>query len=247
MNIDQNFFKINDQWNVIHLPERPNGFAILMIGDQNHFVDETTSSWIQNPERFQMIESFREKGYTIFYSNLFGRHWGSPKAVQLLKQLYHIVIRKEILNDKIHVIAEGMGALAALRLMNEMEPFLRSVSMLSPCLDLKAFINTEKNNKLFYKRLINELAFSYKIEEKYVESEIINNFNLCTFSSKTPVKIWHSTNRVLYSIPDHSRSFENIRREQQGTPIDLSIHLFEKRFHITSNIISFLKRHEHVL
>ncbi|MEC1694074.1 alpha/beta hydrolase [Schinkia azotoformans] len=246
MNLDQHFFKINDQWNVIHLPERPNGFAILIIGDQNHYVDKTTSLWIQNPERFQMLENLREKGYTIFYSNLFGRHWGSPKSVHLLKQLYHLVIRREILNDKIHVIAEGMGALAALRLMNEMEPSLRSVSMLSPCLDLKAFINTEKNNKLFYKRLLKELAFSYKIEEKYVESEIINNFDLCNFTSKTPVKIWHSTNRVLYSFSDHSRSFEKIR-EQEGAPIELSIHLFEKRFHITSNIISYLKRYEQVL
>lgn len=247
MNLDQSFFKINDQWNVIHLPERPNGFAILLIGDQNHYVDETTSLWIQNPERFQMIENLREKGYTIFYSNLFGKHWGSPKSVNLLKQLYQIVIRREILNDKIHVIAEGMGALTALRLMNDMEPLLRSVSMLSPCLDLKAFVNTEKNNKLFYKRLMTELSNAYMIDEKFVETEIINSFNLEKFISKIPVKIWHSTNRVLYTVSDHSRKFENIRRELQGAPIELSLHLFEKRFHITSNIISYLNRYEQIL
>lgn len=246
MKLNQRFFKIDDQWNIIHLPERPNGFAILLVGDQNHFVDETTSVWIQNRDRFQMIERFRDEGYTVFYSNLFGRHWGSPSAVNLLKQLYNMVIRKEIVNDKIHVIAEGMGTLAVLQLMEEMGPSLRSVAMLSPCIDLKGFIKTEKNNKLFFKRIINEIAVSYKIEEIQIEKEVIENFDVSKFISKVPVKIWHCTNRVLYPAFEHSRLYEKIRK-QQGAPIELSLHLFEKRFHITDNVIAFLKKHEQLL
>lgn len=246
MNLDQRFFKINDQWNMIHLPRRPNGFAILIVGDQNHYVDGAGSLWIQNPERFQMIESFRDEGYTIFYSNLFGRHWGSPAAVHLLKQLYQVVIRKEIVNDKIHVIAEGMGALAVLKLMEEFEPYLRSVSMLSPCLDLKGFIHTEKSNKLFFKRFVKELTIAYKIDEKLIEKEVIENFDVGKFTSKVPVKIWHCTNRVPYPASEHSRVYEKFRK-QQGAPIELSLHLFEKRFHISDNIITHLKKHEQLL
>lgn len=246
MKLEQRFFKIKDQWNIIHLPERPNGFAILIVGDQNHYVDETTSLWIQNPDRFQMIEGLRNEGYTIFYSNLYGRHWGSWSAVQLLMQLYNMVIRKEIVNDKIHVIAEGMGSLAVLRLMEEMEQVIRSVSMLSPCIDLNGLIHTEKSKKLFYKRLIKELANAHKVDEKVVEKEIVENFDISNFTSKVPVKIWHSTNRVLYHVAEHSRKYEKIR-EIQGTPVELSLHLFEKRFHITQNIISYLRKNEQIL
>jgi len=246
MNLDQRFYKINDQWNIVHIPERPNGFAILIVGDLNHYVDESTSLWIQNPDRFQMIEDFRAEGYTIFYSNLYGRHWGCPDAVNLLKQLYQIVIRNEIINEKIHVIAEGMGALAVLRLMEDMEPFLRSVSMLSPCIDLKGFYKTEKSNKLFLKRFIMELADAYRIGENSVEKKIIQEFDMTGLTSKVPVKIWHSTNRVLFAAIDHSRKYEKIRK-QRGIPIELSLHLFEKRFHITTNIISYMKKYEQVL
>ena len=63
------------------------------------------------------IQSLLKEGYTVFYSNLYGKNWGSEKAVKLAKRLYEHIIRSEIMNDKIHIIAEGMGALVALKLL----------------------------------------------------------------------------------------------------------------------------------
>lgn len=246
MNINQRFFKIEDEWNVVHLPERPNGFAILIVGDRNHYVEGSTSLWIQNPERFQLIEKLRENGYTIFYSNLFGRHWGSPKAVHLLKRIYHIMIRNEILNEKIHIITEGMGALAVLKLMNEMESCLRSVSMLSPCIDLKGFMETEKKNKLFYKRFLKELSSAYQINEKLVEEQVVKKFDVNKFIFNTPIKIWHSTSGVPYNVKDHSRLYEEICQKNNSS-VSLSLHLFEKRYKIINSLLLHLKHHEQIL
>ena len=50
-----------------------------------------------------------EAVHRLFNSNLFGRHWGAEKAVTYAKQLIHSVLKQEILNPKIHILAEGMG------------------------------------------------------------------------------------------------------------------------------------------
>ena len=34
MTITERFFQIETEWNVIHLPFKPNGFGILIIGDR---------------------------------------------------------------------------------------------------------------------------------------------------------------------------------------------------------------------
>ncbi|WP_102347350.1 alpha/beta hydrolase [Bacillus sp. Marseille-P3661] len=246
MKIDRRFLKIDSEWNVVHLPEQPNGFAILIIGDRNHYVDESTSLWIQNPDRLQMLEMLRKKGYTIFYSNLYGRHWGSPKAVDLLIRFYQMLMRNEILNNKIHIIAEGMGALAALKFVKKMDSSVRSIVMMSPCIDLKKYMEHEKVNKLFYKHLLKELSFAYDIEERFVEQKVIKPFDVKYFTAcQIPVKICQSTNRISYNINDHGRMYE--RSCGQQSPISLTLHLFEKRFNITQNIIKFLTQYEKVL
>lgn len=100
MKITERFFKVGSEWNVIHLPYRPNGFAVFIFGDRNHFVGEESSFWMQHHGRNQLLTSLRNQGYTLVNSNLFGRHWGSEKAVHYAKQLIHYVFRQEILNEK---------------------------------------------------------------------------------------------------------------------------------------------------
>ena len=104
-------FQLDTEWNVIHYPERPKGFGILIIGDERNFVDSNTSFWLQNEGKTKLLQSLLDAGYTVFYSNLYGKNWGSEKAVRLSKRLYQHMIRSEILNGKIHILAEGMGAL----------------------------------------------------------------------------------------------------------------------------------------
>ena len=41
-------FQLDAEWNIVHYPEQPLGFGILIIGDERHFVDQNTSFWLQN-------------------------------------------------------------------------------------------------------------------------------------------------------------------------------------------------------
>jgi hypothetical protein len=239
MGIKERFFLLDDQWCGIHLPERPNGFAVLVLGDTNHFVNEKTSFWKQNTGRCQLIEELREYGYTIFYSNLYGRHWGSPKAVRLAKQLIYYVLKSEILNNRIFILAEGMGALVALRLMEIMRNQIRAVALLSPCLDLQAQVIYEKENKFFYKRIIKEIASAYEVAEENIMSV------LQSLSVKTeciPVKIWQMSGVTHYPSSLHCRKYEEVRRTA-GCPISVIYYLPEKRYGFSHAIHKFYQEY----
>jgi hypothetical protein len=247
MCIKERFFMIEDQWSVIHLPYKPNGFGVMLIGDTNHYVDKGTSLWIQNSARGQLIEWLLDKGYTIFYSNLFGRHWGSTKALDVSLKLYHHVMKNEILNKKIHLVVEGMGGLLALKLMEKLEDNIRSIAMVNPCLYLQKHFNREKTNKLFYKRLKRELSIAYEVDEKEVDSLVSSELLSRNLSpNNIPTKIWHAAIGSKYHVGDHSRRYEAFRKIN-GTPIELSLHLIEGRFTFSKQMTNFLRQYEKIL
>jgi pimeloyl-ACP methyl ester carboxylesterase len=246
VSIDKRTFQIDNQWNIIHLPERPNGFAVMIIGDCSHYVDAHTSLWKQSTERAHLIQSLKDQGYTIFYSNLYGRHWGSPKAVTLAKRLYHYVMKHEILNPNVHLIAEGMGTLVALRLMEEMEPHIRSTIFINPCINLKHHYNHEMQNRLFFKRLVREMSFAYNIEELNIEQLIIDLPEIKDLKAKTPVKIWHAARGVSFNFRDHSRAYEK-RRLEIHAPISLLIHVPEITFNPAKAFREFFSENEKVI
>jgi hypothetical protein len=243
--MDQQFFLLDGEWSVVHLPERPNGFAIFIIGDRNHFVDSSTSFWIQNAGRYTFLELFLRNGYTVFYSNLYGRNWGSPSAVTLARRLCHVVMKREILNDHIHLLLEGMGALTGLELMEEMGDKIRSVSMLNPCLSLAAHLRHEQEHKLFYKRVVKEVVDAYGWQEPLIEEQITQLPTFESYHATIPVKIWISTDEQTYQSKQLSRRYEQSRRER--TPIQLSLHVNEKRFGIGGSIVQFYERYEKTL
>ncbi|WP_456275884.1 hypothetical protein [Bacillus sp. AK128] len=240
--MEQQYFLLDEEWSVVHLPERPNGFAIFIIGDRNHFVDSHSSFWIQNAGRYAFIEQFLRNGYTVFYSNLFGRNWGSPKAVKLAKRVYHIVMKREILNEQIHLLVEGMGALSGLQLMEEMDDKVRSVAMLNPCLSLQEQLKHEQENKLFYKRISKEVVDAYDWEEQLLQEKLTQLPKLEDYQSNVPVKIWISTEEQTYQSKVLGRKYEQSRRE--SAPIQLTLHVNEKRFGIGSSILQFFGKHE---
>ncbi|MEH7181218.1 hydrolase [Neobacillus vireti] len=235
-------FQMDTQWNVIHYPEKPTGFGILIIGDERHFVDENKCFWSQNEGKLAIINQFKESGYTIFSSNLYGRNWGSDHAVELAQRLYQQVIRSEILNNKVHLIAEGMGALVAVRLMEKMEGQLRSVVLLNPILSLKKHIALEKEHKFFYKKLMRELAAAYKKDQATLEMELENMNDEVNLNLGVPVKIIN----VISSGKSytHSKLLQEILAKTQISPTYI---VPEKKQQLGYMMKKFFNQYEKVL
>ncbi|MFP5110916.1 hydrolase [Bacillaceae bacterium C204] len=235
-------FQMDTQWNIIHYPEKPTGFGILIIGDERHFVDDSKCFWTQNEGKLAIIDELKEKGYTIFSSNLYGRNWGSENAVELAERLYQHVIRSEILNNKIHILAEGMGALVALKLMEKMKHTIRSVVLLNPILSLKSHLEQEKEHKFFYKKLLGELALAYQMDQKVLENTIISMKESIIYPFECPVKIIH--------VLSGGRAYNQTKLYQQlfsKTEMNPTFILPEKKQQLGKIMIRFFNSHESVL
>jgi hypothetical protein len=235
-------FQMDTQWNIIHYPEKPTGFGILIIGDERHFVEDNKSFWTQNEGRLAIVNQLKEKGYTIFSSNLYGRNWGSDSAVKLAQSLYQHVMRCEILNSKIHIIAEGMGALVAVRLMEKMNGQIRSVILLNPILSLKHHLEQEKEHKFFYKKVMRELEAAYLRDQKELENDIFSRDDYINLEFGFPVKIIH--------VLSGGKSYNQSKVYQQIIPnseINPTYILPEKKLQLGQIMFNFLNRHETVL
>ncbi|WP_078430317.1 hypothetical protein [Alkalihalobacterium alkalinitrilicum] len=244
MSVSERFFCIHEQWSVVHLPEKPNGFAILLIGDIDHYVNERTSLWLKHPERLIFINTLRKEGYTIFTSNFFGRHWGSEKAYELAESLYHFIMKRETLNRHIHIIAEGMGALLALKLFERMDNNIRSAIMINPCLHLYRHYKTEQNNRLFYKRLLSELSSAYGVEKEEVEEQVLKVNKVWKSKHQIPLHIFHETSYRKYRFEEHSKRYEKYR-SSINHPINLTLYLPGKSISYFNNqIFSFFRQYE---
>ncbi|MFB6465323.1 alpha/beta hydrolase family protein [Cytobacillus sp. Hz8] len=240
-------FKLDTEWNMIHYPEQPNGFGILIIGDERHFVDEKGSFWTQNEGKLMLINQLKNAGYTIFYSNLYGKNWGSKKAVQLAESLYEYIIRTEIINDKIHLIAEGMGALVALGLLEEKQNKIRSIVLLNPVLSLKHHLEQEKSHKFFYKKLISEISRSFEVESALIIEKIDKTKEISIHNIRVPMRIIHvlSGNRAF----NQSKLLNqlSVQWKDEHAPISVTYMLPEKKQQLGRQIIKFIKDNEKVL
>ncbi|WP_045519762.1 hydrolase [Neobacillus niacini] len=235
-------FQMDTQWNIIHYPEKPTGFGILIIGDERHFVDESICFWTQNEGKLAIINQLKESGYTIFSSNLYGRNWGSDHAVELAQRLYQQVIRSEILNNKVHLIAEGMGALVAIRLMEKMKGQLRSVVLINPILSLKKHIELEKEHKFFYKKLMRELSTAYKMDQVTLEKELQNMEDEVRLDRDIPIKIIH----VMFSGKSYNQS-KQLQQLFTNTKISPTYIVPEKKQQLGNMMKKFFNQFEKVL
>jgi predicted alpha/beta hydrolase family esterase len=235
-------FQMDTQWNIIHYPEKPTGFGILIIGDERHFVDESKCFWSQNEGKLAIINQFKDAGYTTFSSNLYGRNWGSENAVEMAQRLYQRVIRSEILNNKIHILAEGMGALVAVKLLEKMNSQLRSVVLVNPVLSLKQHIEQEKEHKFFYKKLMRELTAAYKMDQSELENQLVQTENNSELDSEIPIKIIH--------VLSGGKSYKQSKQLQQllgPTNLSPTFIVSEKKPQLGNMIINFFKSNEHNL
>lgn len=235
-------FLLGTEWNIIHYPEKPTGFGVLIIGDERHFVDENKSFWLQNEGKFAIIKLLKESGYTIFSSNLYGKNWGSEKAVELAERLYQHVKRNEIINSVIHIIAEGMGALVAIKLMERLKGQVRSLVLLNPVLSLTHHLQKEKENKFFYKKLTKELELAYQKEFRQIQNEIFDMENKHQLKFEIPVKLIHvmSGGRAY----NHSTLYRQLLNSSE---LNMTYILPEKKMQIGYMIVRFFKEYEKVL
>jgi hypothetical protein len=242
LSMENRNFQMDTQWNILHYPEKPTGFGILIIGDERHFVDESKCFWTQNEGRLAIVNQLKEKGYTIFSSNLYGRNWGSDIAVELAEKLYHHVIRSEILNNKIHILAEGMGALVAIRLMEKMKGRIRSLILLNPIISLKDHLEQEKEHKFFYKKLMRELVAAYQMDQKVIENNVFSSQDKVNLQFGCPVKIIH----VLAGGKSYNQS--KLYHQIISDPdINTTFILTEKKTQLGNMMIKFFNSHETVL
>ncbi|WP_042356492.1 hypothetical protein [Bacillus rubiinfantis] len=230
-------FQLDSQWNIIYYPPKPTGFGVFIIGDERHFVEENKCFWTQNEGKQAILHELKERGYTVFSSNLYGRHWGSIQAVELAQQVYEQVIRSEILNHKIHILAEGMGALAAIKLMEKMRGSIRSIVFLNPILSIKFHLEQEKEHKFFYKKLMRELTYAYQLNQHELENLIYSVNNELNFN-QIPIKIVH--------VLSGGRSYNLSKQYKQiATPKTHPTFIVpEKKFQIGKICADFYRQYE---
>jgi hypothetical protein len=241
----QESFLFNKQWCNMHYPEKPNGFAIFIIGDQQHFVQEETSYWTQNADREAMIHNLTNAGYLVYYSNLYGNHWGNAASVQLARGLYHLIMKKAILNEKIHILAEGMGALTAIKLLPFLQDRLRSIVLLNPCISLRAHIEQEKNRIFFYKKLLKEIQTAYGecgmdlvIDNYYEDSSRI------LADMEVPLYILQIIDRNMYTKQKEILEKIYEKRKTEHLPVMCHYLLFENRLGIPRKMAAFFHEYE---
>jgi hypothetical protein len=237
-------FKLDTEWNMLHYSEMPNGFGILIIGDERHFVDEQRSFWMQNEGKQLLLTQLRESGYTCFYSNLYGRHWGTKKATRLAERLYHHIMRTEILNSKIHIIAEGMGALVALDLLKSLKGEIRSIVFINPVISLKCQLQQEKEHKFFYKKIKKEISIAYGWENSQIDQHIENMEYDADEIPQIPIKMIH-----ILSGKRSYQQFEYTKKiasgwEKENEFIYSSIILPEKKQNLGKVITQFFHQFE---
>ncbi|WP_175988401.1 hydrolase [Bacillus sp. Marseille-Q1617] len=244
--MNQRLFQLDQEWCMIHYPERPNGFAVMILGDHHHYVDDKTSFWEQHEARKKWIKDLMAKGYIVYYSNLYGANWGSGQAVELAVRLYQYVKRTEIINGKIHILTEGMGALVFKELYSKIRNDIRGVVMLTPCLSLYEQVQQEKEQKFFYKRLVKELAESRGVKKEDYEKVLIQSEHDYEVFKNIPIPLYivqsYNVNRYKNQFPLIKDIYKH--RLVRGFSTDLFYVLPEKRDSLGLKFASYFSLHE---
>ncbi|MDG5789156.1 hypothetical protein QA612_16990 [Evansella sp. AB-P1] len=230
---------------LIHLPRKPNGYSVLILGDRNHFVKEGNSLWKQHTVRSSVLSKLLNDGYTVFYFDQGEAHWGSNQSVELSKRLVNYVLKTEIINENIHIFAEGMGSLLAFPLLNDLNINVRSTILFNPCIYLTKQYEMEKSNRFFLKRFIQEMKEAYDIDESEVDVICKNQTNdIHCIPYDIPIRIFQAVYQGAYSPDYHVYPFLEERQKKQ---VDLSTTFFmpEKLMNqFSKDIIKFYKKNE---
>ncbi|MBU9721806.1 MULTISPECIES: hypothetical protein [Bacillaceae] len=225
MTIKKRLITIENEECLLHLPEKPNGYAILILGDRSHYIHGEDSYWTQHPTRKELLEGFVDKGYTVFYSHQSGAHWGKADIAKVTVRLINYALKTEILNQHIHIIAEGMGALIALRLLADKNIKIRSSVFINPCISITNQLEEEEINRFFYKKMVKELIEAYNVGEEELEL-ISNDMDKVreAINPDVPIRILQAVYQAPYSMEKQTRVFIKERKDKQKE-IDTTFYL----------------------
>ena len=236
--INQKTFQLNKEWTTIFYPEQPSGFAIMLLGGDKHYINEKANFWLDHPGKKQMLEYLLKRGYTVFSSHSSGAHWGNAEAADLATEMYAFFIRKEIVNERIHIIAEETGALVLDKICKKLKDKVRSVVLINPILSVKQSYEKEEENKFFFKKMKKELYQAYQLNDDTF-TEWMEKKQDITLGKDMPVLIVHVLDKLESNFPIKYQSFIDhhpLSQIKYITP--------EKRYIIPYQISSFLKKHE---
>ena len=110
MSITERFY-LEKEPCVIYLPEKPNGFSV-MLRDYNYFIENGTSLWTQHAGRSYFYMVLLRKAIRSFLL-IYTETLGNDQSVRLAKRLYDVVLRKETLNENAHSWQMVWGACSA--------------------------------------------------------------------------------------------------------------------------------------
>ena len=65
MSITERFY-LEKEPCVIYLPEKPNGFSVMLLGDYNYFIENGTSLWTQHAGRSYFYTALLRKAIQSF-------------------------------------------------------------------------------------------------------------------------------------------------------------------------------------
>lgn len=240
-NMMQKTLLLNGEWTIFYNPDQPSGFSILLLGGETQYVNEKTSDWMEHPGKQKIVKHMLSKGYTLFSSNLGGAHWGNNHAAELAAELYAFFIRQEIVNEKIHIIAEGTGALLLNELVELLNGKIRSILLLNPVLSLSDRVEEEKYKKFFYKKILKEIAKANDLTDHLVP-EWIQTKEDVFIPEKIPVLIIHVLDRLEENISGLYDDFIAVH----GTT-EIKYVTPEKRYIVPYQISTFFKKNEKIL
>ena len=222
-------FQFGGHWNIIYYPKKPSGFSIFVIGDSHQYVDKQDSFWLHHPGRLHLLDQFRTAGYTVFSSGFTSGVSSEEEQALFARNLYHLVMKSEILNEQIHLFAEGKGAIIALKLMQSSR-FIRSAVFLNPVFETKKKRNYSaahyQNTACAGGRAAKTLYLAKTFQEEGP-------------SLAVPIK-------CIHILGDEGCSVRKLQRKNAEETVVTHLSR-EKRYKVPAETISFFKNHENVL
>lgn len=236
---------MNGKWNVKYLPEKPNGFGVYLLNGQNYAVEKSSSIWNTHPEKQVFLERLLEHGYTVLTSELAPNHWGNEAACMDSEQLIHLLLKTEIVNKRIHLFAEGWGAIAAIKLLRRKRFDIRSMLFFNPCIYLEAYYEQEKQNRLYYKKMTHELSAAYGVKPERMNVQWVRQLSGLSLQHEwSPLLLIHRVDEKRYPFPVHSRRLEQ-ELLQKKQPVQLRLFSSARPFHaIAEPALDFFQKHE---